>query len=223
VSGPKFSQIQFYGAQVVKVPGNRQKVAEEAQKAKRGKFYVGHTLHPLFRDGIRSLAYETAEQFEWNPPEEVYLPVSAGTLILGVISGFEHLAKSNVIKNMPKIVACQTEQVSPLYHRLKNLLYKPPRRVTSVADALVSVNPPLLDIMVESLRRVKGDALMVTEEEILKAWQELGKMGFCVEPSSAVAYAAYKQHIVNEEIRHKEKTCIIMTGMGLKSTLKPTL
>jgi threonine synthase len=223
VSGPKFSQIQFYGAQVVKVPGNRQKVAEEAQKAKRGKFYVGHTLHPLFRDGIRSLAYETAEQFEWNPPEEVYLPVSAGTLILGVISGFEHLAKSNVIKNMPKIVACQTEQVSPLYHRLKNLLYKPPRRVTSVADALVSVNPPLLDIMVESLRRVKGDALMVTEEEILKAWQELGKIGFCVEPSSAVAYAAYKQHIVNEEIRHKEKTCIIMTGMGLKSTLKPTL
>lgn len=222
VSGPKFSQIQFYGAQVVKVPGNRQKVAEEAQKAKRGKFYVGHTLHPLFRDGIRSLAYETAEQFEWNPPEKVYLPVSAGTLILGVISGFEHLAKSNVIKNMPKIVACQTEQVSPLYHRFKNLPYKPPEKVTSVADALVSVNPPLIDIMIESLRRVKGDALMVREEEILKAWQELGRKGFYVEPSSAVAYAAYERHVADGEIGRREKTCIILTGMGLKSILKPT-
>lgn len=222
VSGPKFNQIQFYGAKVVKVSGSRQKVAEEAQKAERGKFYVGHILHPLFRDGIRSLAYEITEQFEWNPPERVYLPVSAGTLVLGLIDGFEHLAESNAITSMPRIVACQTEQVSPLYHRFKNLPYKPPEKVISVADALVSVNPPLLDTMVESLRRVKGDALMVREEEILKAWQELGKKGFYVEPSSAVAYAAYKQHVVDEEIRRKEKTCIIMTGMGLKSTLKPT-
>jgi len=176
----------------------------------------------LFRDGIRSLAYETAEQFEWKPPGRVYLPVSAGTLMLGVISGFEHLAKSNVIKDMPKIVACQTEQVSPLYHRFKNLPYKPPEKVTSVADALVSVNPPLIDIMIESLRRVKGDALVVREEEILKAWQELGRMGFYVEPSSAVAYAAYKRHVADGEIGRREKTCIILTGMGLKSIPKPT-
>ncbi|MDI6691039.1 MAG: pyridoxal-phosphate dependent enzyme, partial [Candidatus Bathyarchaeota archaeon] len=62
VSGPKFNQIQFYGADVVKVSGSRSKVAEEAQKVEKGKFYVGHILHPLFRDGIRSLAYEIAEQ-----------------------------------------------------------------------------------------------------------------------------------------------------------------
>ncbi|MDH7478325.1 MAG: pyridoxal-phosphate dependent enzyme, partial [Candidatus Bathyarchaeota archaeon] len=41
VSGPKFNQIQFYGAEVVKVSGSRSKVAEEAQKAGDGKFYVG--------------------------------------------------------------------------------------------------------------------------------------------------------------------------------------
>lgn len=221
VSGPKFSQIRFYGAKVVKVLGSRQRVAEEAQKADLGKFYVGHILHPLFRDGIRTLAYEIAEQFDWNPPERVYLPVSAGTLVLGVIGGFEHLAKSNVIESVPKIVACQTEQVSPLYHRLKGLPYEPPKRVASVADALVSVNPPLLDIMVESLRRVKGDAVMVREDEILKAWQELGKKGFYVEPSSAVAYAAYKRHAAAGENGRREKTCIILTGMGLKSMLRP--
>ena len=222
VSGPKFNQIQFYGARVVKVSGSRQKVAEEAQKAGHGKFYVGHILHPLFRDGIRTLAYEIAEQFEWNPPERVYLPVSAGTLVLGLIGGFEHLAESKVIASMPRIVACQTEQVSPLYHRFRNSQYKPPRTVTSVADALVSVNPPLLDIMIKSLRKVKGDALMVREEEILKAWQELGKKGFFVEPSSAVAYAAFEQHVAAGEIGQREKTCIVLTGMGLKSALKPT-
>ncbi len=222
VSGPKLNQIQFYGAKVIKVPGSRQKVTEEAQKAEQGKFYVGHVLHPLFRDGIRSLAYEIAEQFKWDPPERVYVPVSAGTLILGLIDGFEHLAKSKIITRMPKIVACQTEQVSPLYHRFMNTSYKPPRKITSVADALVSVNPPLLDMMNKSLKRVEGNALMVSEEEILKAWRELGKKGFFVEPSSAVAYAAYNQHLIGEETILNEKICIIMTGFGLKSTRKPT-
>ena len=217
VSGPKFSQIQFYGAEVVKVPGSRQKVAEEAQKPEPRKFYVGHILHPLFTDGIRSLAYEIAEQFEWKAPERIYLPVSAGTLLLGVINGFKHLLASNVIESMPKIVACQTEQVSPLYRRFKKLVYKPPEKVTSVADALVSVNPPLLDIMVKRLEEIAGDAIMVKEDEILEAFHELAKKGFFVEPSSAVAYAAYKKSLSSEEARAKERTVIVLTGTGLKS------
>jgi len=221
VSGPKFNQIKFYGAEVVKISGDRSKVAEEAQKAERGKFYVGHILHPLFRDGIRSLAYEIAEQLDWRVPERIYLPVSAGTLLLGVLKGFKHLLESNVIEAMPKIVACQTQQVSPLYHRLKNLSYTPPKRITSIADALVSVNPPLLDLMVKSLRELDGDAVMVEEDEIFNAFTELARKGFFVEPSSAVAYAAYRKQLENKEASKDDSALIILTGMGLKTTLKP--
>lgn len=221
VSGPKFNQIRFYGAKVVKVSGSRSKVAEEAQKPKKGRFYVGHILHPLFRDGIRSLAYEIAEQFNWEPPDCVYLPVSAGTLLLGLISGFRHLVKSNIIEAMPEIVACQTSQVSPLYHRFKNLPYVAPERVNSIADALVSVNPPLLDIMVRSLKEVNGDAVMVSEDEIANAFKELGRKGFFVEPSSAVAYAAYQKQLGDKKISENARTVIILTGTGLKTMLKP--
>jgi len=221
VSGPKLNQIRFYGAEVVKVSGSRGKVAKEAQKPERGKFYVGHILHPLFRDGIRTLAYEIAEQLEWRIPERIYLPVSAGTLLLGVINGFKHLAESNVIEAMPKIVACQTRQVSPLYHRFKNLRYTPPRKITSIADALVSVNPPLLDIMAKSLSEARGDAVIVEEDEIFDAFVELARKGFFVEPSSAVAYAAYKRQLKNKEISQDDGAVIVLTGMGLKTMLKP--
>jgi len=221
VSGPKFNQIQFYGAEVVKVSGSRSKVAEEGQKTERGKFYVGHILHPVFRDGIRSLAYEIAEQLDWRVPERVYLPVSAGTLLLGVISGFKHLVESRVIEAMPKIVACQTRQVSPLYHRLKNLSYTPPEMITSIADALVSVNPPLLEIMVKSLREADGDAVTVEEDEIFNAFLELARKGFLVEPSSAVAYAAYEKQLMNKEISMDDEAVIILTGIGLKAMAKP--
>ena len=222
VSGTKFNQIQFHGAEVVKVSGNRSKVAEEAQKPEKGKFYVGHILHPLFRDGIRSLAYEIAEQLDWHVPEHIYLPVSAGTLLLGVINGFRHLAKSNVIEAMPKIVACQTRQVSPLYHRFKNLHYAMPEKITSIADALVSVNPPLLDLMVKNLREADGDAVVVEEDEIFNAFITLARKGFFVEPSSAVAYAAYNKQLKNKEISKDDSTLIILTGTGLKTMLKPS-
>ncbi len=218
VSGPKFNQIKFYGAEVVKVAGSRSMVAEKAQKSERGKVYVGHILHPLFRDGIRSLAYEIVEQLCWRSPEHVYLPVSAGTLLLGVINGFKHLFESNVIEKMPQIVACQTSQVSPLYHKFKNLSYTPPERITSIADALVSVNPPLLDLMIEELRKVNGEAVVVEENEIFDAFTELARKGFFVEPSSAVAYAACKRQ---KEMSKKDVSVIILTGNGLKTMIKP--
>lgn len=221
VAGPKFNQTQFYGAQVTKVSGSRSRVAEEAQKVEKAKFYVGHILHPLFRDGIRSLAYELLEQFGWNVPERIYLPVSAGTLLLGVISGFKHLSDSGVIEAFPRIVACQTRQVSPLYHRFKGLKYEPPETVTSVADALVSVKPPLLDLMVKSLKAVEGDAVMVEEDEIVEAFVELARRGFFVEPSSAVAYAAYKNQLRSNEVSQENKVVIVLTGNGLKTALKP--
>jgi threonine synthase len=222
VAGPKFNQIQFYGADVVRVAGSRSKVAEEAQRSEAGKFYVGHILHPLFRDGIRSLAYEMAEQLGWKAPDRVYLPVSAGTLLLGVISGFQHLVDSNVIESMPTIVACQTRQVSPLYHRFKNLSYTPHKALTSVADALVSVDPPLLGLMVEKLKRADGDAVMVEEEEIIDAFRELAARGFYVEPSSAVAYAGYKKQVRSKEVSIKSNAAIVLTGAGLKTaTIRP--
>ena len=219
VSGPKLSQIMFYGAEVVKVPGSRSHVAEEAQKPEKGKIYVGHILHPVFRDGIRSLAYEIAEQLNWKTPERVYLPVSAGTLLLGVIRGFKHMAESEAITNMPKIVACQTSQVSPLYHRFKGLPYHPPEKVTSIADALVSTNPPLLEHMAKELAAVGGDTVMVEEKEIVQAFHELARKGFFVEPSSAVAYAGYQKHLRNSETR-KEKIVVVLTGNGLKTSMK---
>jgi len=222
VAGPKLNQIMFYGAEVVRVSGSRSRVAEEAQKPEGGKFYVGHILHPVFRDGIRSLAYEVVEQFGWKAPRHVYLPVSAGTLLLGVIGGFKHLASADVIKEMPRVIACQTRQVSPLYHRLKGLPYHPPEKATSIADALVSTAPPLLELMHRELKAVDGDAVMVEEHEILQAFRELAGLGFYVEPSSAVAYAAYQKQLQAGEVTRGEETVVILTGMGLKTALKPS-
>jgi len=222
VSGQKFNQILFYGAEVVKVSGGRSKVTEEALKPEKGKFYVGHVWHPVFRDGMRSLAYELAEQFRWKLPDRIYVPVSSGTLLLGLIDGLKHLSNSGLTTKFPKVVACQTEQVSPLYHRLKNLEYKPPEEVTSIADALICVDPPLLDLMVEKMRETEGDTEIVSEEEVLEGFTALARAGFFVEPTSAVAYSAYKKQLKSGAVTKRDEAVVVLTGNGLKSKLKPS-
>ncbi|MFX0067993.1 MAG: pyridoxal-phosphate dependent enzyme [Candidatus Hodarchaeota archaeon] len=219
VSGQKLNQMLFYGAKVERVEGERAKVAIEAQKPENGKFYVGHIWHPIFNDGVRTLAYELAEQFEWKFPDYVYLPVSAGTLLLGVIRGFEHLVDSELADEFPTIVACQPERVSPLYHKLTNQPFSSPKVIDSIADALVSLDPPFLDLMVDKLKKIGGKAEAVSEDQIYDAFVELAKNGFYVEPSSAVAYAAYKKHKELGQLSESQITAIVLTGSGLKSKL----
>ncbi|MEM1545435.1 MAG: pyridoxal-phosphate dependent enzyme [Candidatus Methanomethylicia archaeon] len=217
-SGPKLLQIGKYGAEVYIVKGKRENVSIAAQNVKDGFIYVGHIWHPYFKDGVRTLAYEVAEQMEWRMFDKIFLPVSAGTLLLGLINGFIHLLNSGVINTIPKIIACQTSQVSPLYHKIKGIKYTPPERILSVADALVSTNPPLLEEMFVKIKEIDGDAVIVDEDEIIHAHNVLAKRGFYVEPSSAVAYAAYLKYLKEKELSKTEKTLIILTGSGFKST-----
>jgi len=215
VSGPKAQQISSYGAEMVKVPGTRAKVAEEAMKESYNGIYAGHAWHPYFRDGIRTLAYEICEQLDWNSPDFVFIPVSAGTLLLGLLSGLQHLIASDVIQRMPKVVCAQTEAVSPLHHRLTGEKYTPPPTLNSVADALVSVNPPLLEIMVKESNDARVSSEVISEEEIVSSWTELSHSGFFVEPSSAVAFAAQKRY-QDKGMLDDKNSVVVLTGAGLK-------
>jgi threonine synthase len=218
-SGQKMLQILSYGAQVFKVKGFREEVSKKAQEVDEGYIYAGHAWHPYFRDGIRTLAYEIAEQTRWKNFDYVYLPVSSGTLLLGFMDGEKHMYDSGIIDSIPRVVASQTTQVSPVYHKLRNLPYSPPLEVNTVADALVSTNPPLLEEMVNTLKAMNGDAEVVSEEEILNAHNLLAKSGFYVEPSSAVAFAAYLKHLREGTTNKNKRALVVLTGIGLKSQL----
>lgn len=201
--GGKLRQIEAYGAKVIKVRGSREEVSRAAERS--GAYYASHIWRPEFRDGIRTLAYELGKEAQG---QEIYLPTSAGTLLLGVYYGFKHLLDSGVIQEMPRLIAVQTEQVRPLCAAVKGEPYEPPKRVTSVADAIVSTNPPLLPEMAEIIRR-HGDCVWVKDAEIGEAWKWLAKRGLLAEPSSAAALAGMW--------KRGGKGIVVLTGSGLKT------
>jgi threonine synthase len=215
VAGPKALQTQMYGARLVRVSGSRNDVTTAAQAEGDNAVYLGHIWHPFFRDGVRTLAYEIFEQTNGDMPSAVFLPVSAGTLLLGFIAGLNHLKEAGAIKEVPRVVACQSAVISPLHSRMMGLEYQAPSSVETVADALVSTAPPLLEHMVNRLSEIGGDTEIVTEEEILIAWRDLARMGLYAEPSSAVAFACLAKRALTEE--ELKRTVVILTGSGLKS------
>ncbi|MCY0862687.1 MAG: pyridoxal-phosphate dependent enzyme [Metallosphaera prunae] len=204
--GGKLKQIETYGAEVVKVEGTRDDVSRAAENS--GAYYASHVLQPEFRDGIRSLAYEIARDHGWKSPGEVFLPTSAGTLLLGVYEGFRHMVKEGILDKIPKLVAVQTEQVSPVCSKFNGLEYRPPSRLTSIADALVSTNPVLMDEMIRVLQET-GDCVVVSENEIMDSWKYLSTRGILAEYSSAVALAGARKYELTDPV-------IVLTGNGLK-------
>lgn len=215
----KVRQIEAHGAKLTRISGGREKVSEAAMEAAKDGVYLSHIWSPYFSDGIRTLAYEIAEALSWEAPDYIFLPVSAGTLLLGVIRGFVHLHTSGVIDAMPKIVACQPLQVSPVYHAWYGKHYSPPTKVSSVADALISTAPIRLREMLTELKKCRGDAEVVDESEIMASAKTLAARGLYVEPSSAVAHAAWRKQSKTGKLSSGSRTILILTGTGLKSPI----
>lgn len=205
--GLKLELIKRLGGNLIQVSGTREDVRQAAVTSQ--SFYVGHSIYPEFRDGIRTLSYEVFEQTNGKIPDSIYIPTSAGTLLIGIYLGFKHLLESGEIAFIPHLIACQPELMSPIEAKLAGREFVLSEQ-RSIADALVTVRPPLMDELVEILGS-NGSAVSVTEQEILEAHADLLGNGIFAEFSSAVAYAAYKKHARNG------KSLIILTGNGLKN------
>lgn len=204
----KINQIKAYGADIHLIKGSRNDVAVAASN--HPGFYASHVLNPEFRDGMRQLSYEIFRQLNHRIPKRVFVPVSAGTLLLGLVSGFEHLVESGETAEVPEIVGVQTEAVCPVCAIVNGLVYDKDNPKTSLADALVSREPALSDLMVSALKKY-GRCVTVTEDELVTARSELALKGFYVEYSSATVLAALnKGHYDGENV-------LVLTGNGLKT------
>src|SRR5215467_6702913 len=98
----KLKQIERTGAAIRRIEGPRDNTTE-AVKARLGEiFYASHNWHPLFLHGTKTMAYEIAEQYAWNPPSHIVAPTGGGGVLLGLHLGFTELMRVGRLQSMPK-------------------------------------------------------------------------------------------------------------------------
>lgn len=216
----KVVQTHAYGAEVVKVPGTRQDTAQAAVAAAAERFYAGHNWHPLFIEGVKTVAYEIWEQLGYRAPDNVITPASFGSNLLGLFRGFSELHRAGQVERLPRLFACQAANCAPL-HALFTRGDATVDPKPTVAEGVASAKPLRLREMMRALQETGGQTVAVTEEEITQSLFGLAAgRGLYVEPTSAVAPAGALRLMKASVIKPGEVTVVLLTGSGLKATDK---
>lgn len=212
----KIGQMTLYGAQLHRVQGSREKSAEVCMKAAEHIFYASHVYNPFFLHGTKTFAYEIVEQLGWQKPDTLVLPAGNGTLLLGAFIGFKELCHLGIIDSMPKLIAVQAANCAPLYQAFiwgEDTVQDVSAKAT-LAKGIAIARPPRASQMLAAVRDSGGMFLAQSEEDIIMALQDMGRKGFCIEPTSAAVIAGAASYVSG--LKQDEQIVTVFSGHGLK-------
>lgn len=212
----KLGQIELYGAELTPVPGSREDTAAACMAAASDCYYASHVFNPYFFHGTKTFAFEVAEQLGWKAPDAVVLPAGNGTLLLGAHIGFAELLGLGLIERMPRLVAVQSAHCAPLRAAFEAgaETVSPASPEPTLAEGIAIGLPRRGEQMLRAVRETGGTCLAVSEEAILAAFRDMGRKGFCIEPTSAAVVAGTAEYV--RAVGRDEVVVTMFTGHGLK-------
>tara|TARA_Y100000588_G_scaffold232913_1_gene246580 strand:- start:47 stop:778 length:732 start_codon:yes stop_codon:yes gene_type:complete len=180
--------------------------------------FFGPTVgsNPIGIEGYKTLAYEIAEQSDWNVPDWCVLPVCYGDALYGLWKGFDEMNRWGWTDKVPRLVAAEVS--GSLTAALAQNLEMPPivsRNKKSVANSI--------DVMQgtfqarHALTMSDGLALTLTDACMLTARDRLAsESGMFAEISSAAPFAAIDLLSKEGTILPEDNVVAILTASGLK-------
>ena len=104
------------GAKVYLVDGLINDASEIVKKLKRkyGWFDVSTNKQPYRFEGYKVMAFEIAEQFNWNLPDSIFFPTGGGEGIIGLWKGFKELVELGWTEEIPRLIVVQSSGCAPL-------------------------------------------------------------------------------------------------------------
>jgi threonine synthase len=218
-SPAKIAQVRAYGAEVQLVEGPREESEAEAIRQSSETFYASHNWQPFFLEGTKSLAYELWEDLGFRAPDNIVIPVGAGSNLLGCWIGFRELMAAGEIARLPRLFAAQPLNCSPIDASFTAGVDTAVGRETrpTIAEGTAIKRPLRLREIIAALRESGGGTVALTEEEIVAALRRLARNGLFAEPTCASAAAALDKLAAGGAIAARETTVVIVTGTGLKA------
>ncbi len=218
----KVAQALMHGAKVLTIRGN----FDEALRLVRDlctkeDFYLLNSINPYRLEGQKTIAFEVAEQLQWNVPDRIVLPVGNAGNITAIHKGFKELKKLGLTETVPKMTGIQAEGASPITRavREKEDTIKPETKPETIATAIRIGNPVNARKALRAIYESKGTGETVTDEEIITAQKQLAQLeGIGVEPASASSIAGLRKLLQNQTIDPSERIVCITTGHLLKDS-----
>jgi threonine synthase len=221
----KIAQALSYGAKFVAVEGtydDANRVASIIGDSK-GIGIVNINMRPYYVEGSKTLAFEVAEQLDWQVPDHLIIPVGSGAMLNAICNGFEELHEIGLIDDVSnlKITAAQPHGCAPIVDAFKNKTGEivPVERPETIAKSLAIGDPGDGVYVLRRLKQYGGIAEEANDNEIVEGILTLCRTeGIFTEPAGGVSIAVLKKLVDDGFIERNEKVVCYVTGNGLKST-----
>jgi len=219
----KVAQLLIYGAQVILVDGNYDAAFDlSVQAANEFGWYCRNTgYNPFTLEGKKTAAFEIWERlilpFGGTRPFCIFVSVGDGNIISGIHKGFKDLQQLGWLEHMPRLFGIQSDQsaaVANAYFRGSETIE--PVKATTLADS-ISVDLPRDGLRaVRAATQTGGAYLTVSDNDIIRAIADLGRVGIFAEPAGSAAYAGLKHAVSAGLVGAEDPVVVINTGNGLK-------
>lgn len=211
----KIAQATIYDANIIRIKGDFSTCEALCREfARSGNYYLAGDY--VFREeGQKSFSYELLEQ-GGTDFDYIFVPVGCGTNFGAIWKGFTELKESGRLTDLPKMVAIQPEQSSPVVEGIfkKKKIIK--KQVNTMAQSVAASDPVDFYKVLQGIQESEGTAFTVSEDEILQSLKEMAvEEGHFTEPACSIPLAAFKNNLDQFE---NKKCLFILTGSGLKDT-----
>jgi threonine synthase len=215
-------ECEIYGAHVTLVDGLISDCARivAERKEREGWADVSTLKEPFRLEGKKTMGYEVAEQFEWQLPRGIIYPAGGGVGLIGMWKAFDEMEKLGWIgPERPKMVAVQASGCAPIVKAWDDgkptVEFWP--NVATLAAGLRVPKPYGDYLILEILKKSKGVALAVTDEEMMEALRHWARVeGVFAAPEGAAALAAYRKLRARDFFGVDDSVVLFNTGSGLK-------
>lgn len=221
----KVAQLLVFGARVILVDGSYDDAFDlTIQAAEEFGWYCRNTgYNPFTAEGKKTAGFEIWEWMRVTKPElkgknlSVFVSVGDGNIISGLHKGFRDLQALGWLEQMPRIYGVQAEGSAAIANAFmagdERII---PVSARTLADS-ISVDLPRDGVRaVRAARQTGGSFILVSDQEILSAIAELGKVGIFAEPAGATAYAGLVKALQTNVLQDDQPVMVINTGSGLK-------
>jgi threonine synthase len=221
----KITQALSYGADFIAVDGtydDANRIAAQIGDSK-GIGIVNINMRSYYVEGSKTLAFEVAEQLDWQVPDHLVVPVGSGAMLNAICKGFEELESLSFIGKVSNMhmIAAQPHGCAPIVDAFKKNTTEviPVENPDTISKSLAIGDPGDGQYVLKRLKQYNGYAEKSSNKEILDAILLLARTeGIFTEPAGGVSVAVLKKMVEARKIDKNDSVICYVTGNGLKTT-----
>jgi len=207
----KLSQAMAHGAQVIQIEGNFDEALSIVREISETEpITLVNSLNPYRIEGQKTASFEVIDHLGCAPTYHC-LPVGNAGNITAYWKGYKEYWEKGRAEELPKMLGFQAEGAAPIVRG--KMIEKP----ETIATAIRIGNPASWKQAVAARDESKGLIDMVSDEEILEAYQMMASLeGIFCEPASAASLAGVVKLYKKNFFKKGEVLVLTITGHGLK-------